>query len=204
MEQGAAAAAPGRPRGVGVSGRLGSGSSSLQSLPRQRSHHLDPACLGRCCRCEAPRLRPRSLENAEPAPRPASQSGAPRGVSRHGGEPRALPWSPPLRIPGVGGERAGAPGLLRTGSVRCLSEPRKDPANAPHTAWEPKRRRTPPCLPASPHPEAGSEEWQGKQPARLHRAVTARLGTGLGLLGAARKAHSPLFTYLFSCLCGHN
>lgn len=41
----AAAAAPGRPLGVGVSGRLRSGSSSLQHLPRPRSHHLDLACL---------------------------------------------------------------------------------------------------------------------------------------------------------------
>lgn len=41
----AAAAAPGRPLGVGVSGRLRSGSSSLQHLPRPRSHHLDLARL---------------------------------------------------------------------------------------------------------------------------------------------------------------
>lgn len=38
-----AAAAPGRPLGVGVSGRLRSGSSSLHRLPRPRSHHLDLA-----------------------------------------------------------------------------------------------------------------------------------------------------------------
>lgn len=78
----AAAAAPGRPRGVGVSGRLGSGSSSLQRLPRQRSHHLDPACLGRCCRCEAPEAAP--AVTRERGTRPASQSGAPRSVSTRG------------------------------------------------------------------------------------------------------------------------
>lgn len=40
----AAEAAPGRPPGVGVSGRLRSGSSSLHRLPLPRSHHLDLAC----------------------------------------------------------------------------------------------------------------------------------------------------------------
>lgn len=102
----AAAAAPGRPRGVGVSGRLGSGSSSLQSLPRQRSHHLDPACLGRCCRCEAPEAAP--AVTRERGTRPASQSGAPRSVStrgtaRHGA---ARPASCVAMVPaGFGGPR---------------------------------------------------------------------------------------------------
>jgi hypothetical protein len=90
VEQGAAAAAAGRPRGVGVSGRLGSGSSSLQRLPRQRSHHLDPACLGRCCRCEAPEAAPAVTRERgagaaalrhNPARRAASARGARRASS---------------------------------------------------------------------------------------------------------------------------
>lgn len=104
----AAAAAPGRPRGVGVSGRLGSGSSSLQRLPRQRSHHLDPACLGRCCRCEAPEAAP--AVTRERGTRPASQSGAPRSVSTRGtarrGQPRALPWCPPALADRAAGWRS--------------------------------------------------------------------------------------------------
>nr|XP_021499401.1 uncharacterized protein LOC110552429 [Meriones unguiculatus] len=89
----------------------------------------------RCFRpARAPRLRPRSLENAGPAPRPASQSGAPRGVSGRGGEPLALPWSrlgaaAPSHILRVGGERAGAAGLLRLDSFRCWSEPSEYPAD---------------------------------------------------------------------------
>lgn len=140
-----------------------------------------------------PRRRPRSLENAEPAPRPCVTIRRAAQRQHAGpGEPRALPWSPPAsarlasprlaagwrsrRRPaasqrpsacewlplGVGVPRAWDAGLLRTDSVKCLVEPSECPLNSPRPAWEMKSWRTPPCLPASPHPEARPEEWQGK------------------------------------------
>lgn len=191
MEQGAAATAARRPRGVGVSGWLGSGSSSLQRLPRQRSHHLDPACLGRCCRCEAPEAAPAvtrergagaaALRHNPARGRAASARAARRTscvamVPARFGSPRlAAGWRSRRRAAapqrpsasewlslGVGVLQAWDAGLLRTDGVRCLVEPSECPGNSPRSAWEMKGWRTPPCLPASPHPEARPKEWQGK------------------------------------------